>query len=467
LVERSPELDVVPDVARSWEMSEGGRRYVFHLRDDVRWSDKVPVTAGDFEVAWKRVLDPVAGWPYASVLYAVKGARAFHQGQGGSEHVGVRVPDEFTLAVELEEPTSYFLHLLAHPNTYPVPRHAIAAHGETWAEVGNIVTNGPFRLETWKRGESMRLAYNPSYHGQFSGNLGQVELSFPGDRATPGLEMLEKYEANELDVLGLDLVHIPLAAKDRARLRNAAEYVAGPSLHTMYAGFNVSQPPFDDRRVRRAFALATDRETLANEVLRRYDSPATGGLIPPGMPGHSPGIGLPYEPEEARHLLVEAGYPVGHPFLTFELLTTPRFLPVCESLQTQWGETLGVDVRYQAMEQAAFRGRLEREPPHVYVADWMADYPDPDNFLRANPFRRSTRWRNEAYDGLVLEARRVMDQGERMKLYRQADRILVDEAPIVPLAYARFHLLVKPWVSRFLTSAMRVDFWKDVIIEPH
>jgi ABC-type oligopeptide transport system substrate-binding subunit len=232
-------------------------------------------------------------------LYDVKRARPFHRGEAGWEEVGVRALDKVTLMVELEGPTGYFLHLLA---SYPVPRLVVEAQGQAWTEVGSIVTNGPFRLEAWRRGESISLARNPRYHGRFGGNIERVELLF----RRGGTEM---YKSDNLDVL--DLQHLPLPARDHARQQHARDYFTAPHLATYYVGFNVSRSPFDDRRVRRAFALATDRETLADVALRGYVAPGTGGFIPPGMPGHSAGIGLSYDPEGARKLLAEAGLPEG------------------------------------------------------------------------------------------------------------------------------------------------------------
>jgi oligopeptide transport system substrate-binding protein len=219
--------------------------------------------------------------------------------------------------------------------------------------------------------------------------------------------------------------------------------------------------------MRRAFALATDRETLADVVLRGYVSPATGGYVPPGMPGHSPGIALPYDPGQARQILAEAGYPGGRSFPTVYSLVPYGRESLSEYLQAQWREDLGIKTTWEAMEWAKYLHGLEREPPHIFLSGWVADYPDPDSFLRASPIRLRTRWENGAYDRLVEEAKQVTDQGKRMKLYGQADRILVEEAAIVPLTYERLHLLVQPWVRRYPTSAIKYWFWKDVIIEPY
>jgi ABC-type oligopeptide transport system substrate-binding subunit/DNA-binding SARP family transcriptional activator len=459
LVGLSAEMGVEPGIAHHWEVLEGGRKFVFHLRNDVRWSDGVPVTAEDFVYAWKRNLDPATGSPVANLLYDVKGARAFHRGEAGREDIGVRALDEFTLLVELDEPTGYFLQLLTQSACYPVPRHVVEAHGEAWTEVGNIVTNGPFRLDIWSQGQSIVLSRNPGYHGRFTGNLERVELLL--QRMEPAAK-LEMYEAD-----GLDILDLPSLEVDRARQNHAGEFISFPTLYTEYVGFDASRPPFDDPRVRRAFALATDRETLANVAFRGYVSPATGGFVPPGIPGHSVGIGLPYDPEQARRLLAEAGYPDGRGFPDVDSPTRRAVLPHPEYLQTQWWENLGIEITWDVMEWAIYLEKLE-EPPHMFLMGWLADYHDPDNFLRVGLWRERVRWQNEGYDRLVEEARRVTDQGARMQLYRQAERILVEEAAIIPLYYGRQHLLVKPWVSKFLpTSAAGRPRWKDVVIEPH
>jgi ABC-type oligopeptide transport system substrate-binding subunit/tetratricopeptide (TPR) repeat protein len=463
LAKPTPEMGVLPDVARSWEVLEGGRLYIFHLRDDVRWSDGVQVTAGDIEYAWKRVLAPTSGSYLPHLLYDIQGAKAYHQGEVADPgHIKVQAINDLTLVVELEEPTSYFPHLLTYAATFPVPQHVVETHGTAWTELETIVTNGPFRLSAWKPGESLVLERNPVYHGRFAGNVGRVELSLYFGQPERVLQM---YEDDSLDIIS----DLPSGEMDRARQRYAAQYVSGPSPLTQYFGFDVTRRPFDDPRVRRAFTLATDRETLAHVILRGYSFPATGGLVPPGMPGHSSGIGLPYDPESGGHLLAEAGYPGGRGFPATECLTgdDPGGIRLLEHLQAQWLKNLGVEITWKRVELRRLVHTLYEERPWMWMMGWLPDYPDPDSFLRASEWRVSSGWQNEAYDSLVEGARRVMDQGERMRMYQRADKILVEEAPIMPLFYGRFHMLMKPWVRQYPTSPQKDWFWKDVIIEPH
>jgi ABC-type transport system substrate-binding protein len=315
---------------------------------------------------------------------------------------------------------------------------------------------------SWERGESLVLERNPTYHGRFTGNLQRVECLFHSGQPA---RSLQKYEENDVDICG----DLPLAELARARQRFAGEYVSKPWLITDFLGFDVRRPPFDDRRVRQALALATDRETLADVILRGYAFPATGGLVPPGMPGHSPDIGLPYDPEAARRILAEAGYPDGRGFPEIDCLARddPGHDLACEYLQSLWLENLGIDVDWKLVEWGTFYDLFSERTPQLWMVGWYADYPDPDDFLRVPWWLRLGGWQNPAYDELVEGARRVLDQPERMRMYQQADRMLVEEAPLVPLCYGRYHMLVKPWVKELFTSSLKWWSWKDVILEPH
>jgi oligopeptide transport system substrate-binding protein len=327
------------------------------------------------------------------------------------------------------------------------------------------VTNGPFRVEEWRRHESVTIVRNPQYHGRFAGNLERVELIWLASEKGSG--RLEAYEGDKLDVLRLRDVP-SLSERDWGRQRHAGEYVSSPELLTAYVGFNVNRPPFDDVRVRRAFILATDRETVANVVLGGYVFPATGGFIPPGMPGHSPGIALPCDPEEARQLLAEAGYPEGRGFPVLEMRSSGVSWQGEESgLQTQWRENLGVETSWQVVHTTDWDACAESDPPLLFRLGWLPEYPDPDSFLRVCPGPDNAEWQNDRYEALVEKARRITDQEVRMNLYRQADRILIEEAVLMPIYYGRTNLLVKPWVTRHPVSMIGEWFWKDVIMEPH
>jgi ABC-type oligopeptide transport system substrate-binding subunit/class 3 adenylate cyclase len=464
LVELTPEMSVVPDVACSWEVSDGGRRYVFHLRDDVRWSDGRPVSAHDFEFAWKRMLAPATDSPNANLLYDLRGAQAFHQGElTDPDQVGVSALDALTLQVELRAPASYFVSLLTDPRMYPVPRHVVQERPDTWAEPGHIVTNGPFLLQAWQQGVSLHLARRPHYHGRFAGNVQQIELIVIGNSDAP--TQLELYGDDRLDIL--DITYYAPEDLRRARQRYAADWVSVPAPCTYYQAFVASQLPFDDVRVRRAFVMAIDREACMQALTSGAEMPATGGFVPPGMPGHTPAIALPYDPDEARRLLTEAGYPGGRGFPTALALTMPEGEPTVRDLQARWQRILGVDTEIEVVKLWDYDRILREKPAHMFLNAWVADYPDPDNFLRVGMRLFSAGWQHEEYDRLVAQAGQVSAQGARMTLYREADRILVEQAAILPLGYQRRLLLVKPWVTNHPVVGRHGSYLENVVIVPH
>ncbi|NIS80066.1 MAG: AAA family ATPase [Anaerolineales bacterium] len=457
LVELGKGWDIIPDVAHRWEISEDGCTYLFHLRDDVVWSDGTQVTAEDFLYTWRRTLDPAAEDCLAltNLLFDIKGARAYHTGEiSNPDQVGIRVIDEMTLEVELIKPASYFLHLLA--NQYPIPQHIVEACGEAWTDVRNIVTNGPFRLEAYEPGEAIQLERNPTYHGRFSGNLQRVELELSVPQWSP--EELAMYEAGRVDIVELR------EGTYYARHDHVEEYVCEPLAAEFYVGFDTSRPPFDNPNVRRAFALSVDQERLVNEVLGgSLFYPATGGFVPPGIPGHLPGIGLSYDPANARQLIEDAGYPDGKGFPKLELIWIDH-AQMLEYLKAQWSHNLNVEVTIKITDWASV---LEKSPSgNIFYMGWHAEYPDPDCFLRVCIRTLLPLWQNEIYNRFLEEARRTRNQEDRIRLYQAADKTLIEEVAIIPITYLRLHSLVKPWV-RIPAGGLRLWSLKDFIIEPY
>jgi oligopeptide transport system substrate-binding protein len=456
LVEIGAGWEIIPDVAQSWEISEDGCRYVFHLRDDVYWSDGTQVTAEDFVYSWIRSLNPAVKAPGGKVylLYDIKNARAYNEGElSNPDQVGVMAIDKLTLEVELERAASYFLHMLI--TLYPVPRHVVEAYGDTWTDLEHIVTNGAFHLESYKPEGSISLVRNPTYHGGFSGNLERVEFKLFEHLDSDG--ELELYERDSVDIANLnkETYHV--------RYRYAEEYISEPEPSLFFVGFDTSRPPFDDLRVRRAFVMAVDRERLANEVLDGFLNPASGGYIPPSIPGHSPGISLPYDPIQARQLMTQAGYPDGQGFPTFEI-AFPRQRDIMLDLAAQWLVNLNVEVAVEMEDWENILGTSMSRS--IFFIGWSADYPDPDCFLKVGIRSLLPYWQNANYNQLLYKAQRTFKQDDRMDLYQAADMILIEDAVVMPIVYVKSHQLCKPWVK---LPAGGSDFWsfKDVIIEPH
>jgi oligopeptide transport system substrate-binding protein len=462
LVEQRGALDVVPHIAHSWEVMDDGKQYVFQLREDFQWSDGVPVTAYDFEYAWKRVLNPRIDSPAASWLYDIRGAKEFHQGiVPDAESLGIKALDDFTFSVELEAPTSYFLHILSFSITYPIPVHVFEQHGEQWTKLENIVTNGPFQIDFWDLDDRISLSRDPRYPGYFVGNLDQIDLILIEDWQ----KQLDLYDRGELDVFG----GMPPSELGRLRQRYANEYITAPFPATTYMALNIDLPPFDDQRVRKAISLAIDREKLANIILQGFNDPATGGFVPPGTPGHVPDIALPFNPDLAQELLAEAGFGSGRDLPTVRLYSTqfPYYRTITEALLADLNNHLGMQPEVTFMGFAEILERIGSERPHIFTMGWNATYPDPDDFLRiAARTHIPPNW-DKHYDELIEKARRVADHAKRMEMYAEAEHILAEQAVLIPLLYARLHLFVKPWVKKLPIQPIRVFSAKEIIIEEH
>ena len=459
LAELTPDGNVVPSSAHSWDVLEGGKRYVFRLRQDARWSDGVPLTAHDFAFAWRRTLHPATVSPNASLLFDVRGARRFHSGDNTNpDSLGVSAPDDLTLVVELNEPVGYFLHLLTHYAAFPVPRHAVEAYGDEWIAVERLVCNGPFVLAGWQPGVSVTMVRNPNYSGRFFGNLQAIEL----DLANKPERFLERYEANELDFVGLGAEFV-----ERMRYRYPGEYLSAPTLGLSFIGFNQAYPPLDDVRVRRALVHATDRQALVDLLAPGYPTPVPGGFLPPGIPGHSPEVGLEYNPGLARDLFAQAGYPGGQGFpeLNLYLFGSKGSDRMGDLISHGWRETLGITLHHQHTDLIENFHTINLAG--LWHVTWIADYPDADNFLRValGHYQVLKYWNNPEFNRLVEEARRCLEPQQRSQMYRDADRLLTEGAVLMPLSYFRRHTLIKPWVKNFHPGMQHFYYLKDVILD--
>ena len=463
LVELDEAWGIVPSLAARWTVSGDGRRYTFHLRPAWRWSDGQPVTAHDFEYAWKRNLGRTAESPAALLLYVIQGAQAYAEGRGPEEAVGVRALDDRTLEIRLERPASYFPQLLTHPVTFPLPQWVVEGQRQPWTAVETYVCNGPFQLEAWEPGKRMVFTRNPYYRGLWRGNARRVEAPIVGDYDV----LLEAFDGGDLD--GISLLRTRPARASSLRSRYRQRLHAMPYLSTLYLAFDCERPPFDSLAVRKAFVHAVDRQGLLGRLDIRQ--PAPGGFLPPGMPGHSPDIGLPHDPERARRLLAEGGYPQGRGFPELEFLYTgdPGEDPTASYLTRVWSEVLGLRVKPVGVAWEEFMRRRDNDPPAISVSGWSADYPDPDNMLRVLFHSRegvnAIRWQHASFDSLTERAAATADRKTRLELYQRADRILVvDEAAVVPLWYGEGRQLLQPYVRvpRTPPSMLRL---KDVAID--
>lgn len=464
LVRMTSSNDIDPDLAARWEVRDNGREYIFHLRTDVLWSDGQPVTAYDFDYAWRRILDPAYTRTAAEYFYDIRGARAYHQGESLPwSDVGIGVVDESTLVVELEESVGNFLQLLTHFLFLPVPEHAVKRWPDIWTSKDKLVTNGPFLVESWEVGKSMSLVRNPSYHGEFKGNVEHIKMIYVANFRNAGDEngLSELYATGRLDILSLTNMSVEMS--DSLITRFTDDYITVPGVATRYIALNPSRPPLNDVDFRRSLAMSIDREAFARQVVGSSHDVARGGFIPPGIWGHSEDICLPFDPVRARSLLDRSGISRESDISHLSVLYHPSRPEEMEFAIQNWRHFLDLKINAQLVRWNELFRRISGDPPDIYRVAWTADFPDPDNFLSAamNPLR--SRWNHRQYEELITAARKELDQSSRMELCRMADRILIDEAIIIPLVYERVNFLIKPSVHRFSLDAFRNRF-EDIVI---
>ncbi len=454
------DLSCAPACAESWEVRDGGCCYIFHLRKNLFWSDGKPLVAGDFEYAWKRLLNPATAAGYAYFLYDIDQAFEYNTGIiKDSTLVGVHASDERTLIVRLKKPAAYFIYLTAFCPTYPQRKDLIEKYGLSWTEPGHMVVNGPFKLAGWEHEYKIELSSNPYF---FEGEpaLKKIKMFMVPEQSTA----LALYENDELDFVDNRSFSTP----DVLRYKQSPEYHNYPLLRNNYVGFNVTKKPFDDPRVRLAVSMAIDR-SIFPRILGRGEKPASN-WIPPGLSGHDSASGPGFEPEKARELLAAAGYPGGKGFPVPELLYPNRedTRLVVEAIQDQLKRNLNVHIELVNQEWKVYLSTLRRDAPPVFRNSWGADYPDPETFMNlftSHNGNNVTSWKNPFYDSLIEKAGSEQDPLRRAEIYKRADRLLCrQQSPIACTYLSTQNILVKPWVKGIAMNPLDLQFFKTVTV---
>jgi len=452
-------------VASRWTVSPDGLTYTFDLRPDAKWSDGRPVTAEDFAWTWRRALDPKTAAEYAYMLYPIRGARAYYDemqktsGEGDWTKVGVRVEGPLRLTVELQQPTAYFLDLTAFATYLPVRGDIVERYGERWTMPPQVITNGAYRLVEWRFRSRMRWERNPHYWNVAAVPLERIELRVFDDLNTA----LLAYETGAVDMTTVvpGLAIEPLL--EARRLGKRSDVLYATNLGTYFYRFNCTRQPLTDARVRRALAMAIDRKAVIERAARGGQQPYFT-LVPPGMPGYTSPPGLVEDVEAAKRLLAEAGYGSGDGLPELAVLVNKGgdHVPIAQMIQQQWRERLGIRVRIEQVEWKVFLDTIQHLDYQVARGGWYGDYIDPNTFLDmfvTGGGNNQTGWSNAAYDALIARAAKETDAQARMKIFAEAEAILVRETPIFPIYVYTTTMLVRPGLEGLEPNLMnRIDF---------
>jgi oligopeptide transport system substrate-binding protein len=455
LVRLDAEGKVAPGVAARWEQSADGSTWLFHLRPEARWSNGDPVQAGDFIYAWRRILDPATGSVNSEQLAPIEGVAQILAGTQPLSSLGVRALDPLTLEVRLASPTPYFVYLLTLCWFMPLHEPTVQKHGAAWTQPEHIVGNGAFVLQTRTASGQITLVRNPQYWDASAVRLKAVTYHPITDTAAAtarflagDLDITDRFQIEDMDWLRRDL---------------AGQVRLEPYFATYMMAMNVTRPPFDDVRVRRAMVMALDRQVLTGKLLKGRYSPAAG-IVPP-LPGYDAVVpewaqwSTEARHEKARELLVEAGYSAQRP-LDVQLwypMSDADTRRLMEGMAAMWRTTLGARVRIEPEEWRAFQQNRKLHQRGLQFYARIGDYPDPLTFLalaKSSGDQNEMQYSSAPYDAALEEGQRSVDAAARQAAYQRAERILNDDAVVIPIYYYRSKHLVRSHVHGWRESPM-------------
>jgi oligopeptide transport system substrate-binding protein len=435
----------LPGAAESWDISDDGKEYIFNLRRNALWSDGSKVTADDFVWSWKRILTASLGSQYPDMLYYLEGAYEYHNGiTDDFETVGIKALDSYTLKVNLKAPTPFFLGLLSHYSTWPVHKDTVLKFGTIddrngeWTRPGNFVCNGPFNLKSWELNNRIIVEKSPTYWDSSTVRLNEIHY-YPVSNVMTEDRM---FRAGQLHVTSsLPSQKCPIYLEE-----NNPDLRIDPYMGTYFYRLNTNNPFLSDVKVRKALAYAIDRKLLVEKVIKCGQIPAYS-FTPPGSNGYEPDTSIPFNPELAKSLLNEAGFNDVNKLPKLEILfnTNEDHRKVALAIQQMWQQNLGIEVELVNQDWKVYLSREMVGDFQVSRAGWIGDYEDPNTFLdlmRPNRGNNKTGWENYEFDNLVMKANSTINQSERYELLNEAEKILIDSMPIIPLyTYVRSYQL--------------------------
>lgn len=441
---------IVPGVAESWNTSADGLTWTFKLRPDARWSDGRPLGAEDFVFSLRRLLDPQTAASLAFFLYPIENAVDVNAGNAPVESLGVRALDATTLEIKLAKPFPFLAERLIYPTGFPVPRHAIAAHGDEWSKAGNMVGNGAFTLESWRPQEAIDLTKNAAFRDADTVRLAGVTYVPIADSSVA----YNRYLAGEIDIIG----DFPPGEVEELRRERPEEIHLSPLLSIMYLVFNVEEPPFDDPRVREALALAIDRDILTSRVLESGEVPSSA-LAPALVGDYEPDLDAAgIDIDRAKSLLADAGYADRPLEITLRHIATAESKRVQVAISAMW-RRIGVQTRLHQSDINVHFATLRQGDFQVAQAGWFGEN-NPEHYIEllASDIGDVNygRFKSAAFDAILSKARTTPDKAERIETLIEAQRTGLAEFPLVPLYSVVIRSLVRPDIRGWHTNPRNV-----------
>ncbi|HET6487960.1 MAG TPA: peptide ABC transporter substrate-binding protein [Spirochaetia bacterium] len=445
-----------PDLAKSWEVSKDGLVWTFHLRNDVQWTNGRPVTARDVEYSMKRILDPATASPLGFYMYMIKNSKAVNTGKSKDmDSVGIKALDDWTIQFTLDKPLGFFPTQI-RTVAFAAPKEAIDTFGARWFEPPNIISNGPYMLQSWKQNDRLVFVKNPNYYDAKNVKIDKVTVFVVTDDSTA----MAMYEAGQLDTTSVPSGDIDRVAKDPVLSKQTRSV---PQLISYMFQFNVTQPPMDNVNVRKALAAALDKESIVKYVTKGGQV-AMDTVTPFGAFGAVPKaahIGIPFDPAAARGYLAKAGYPGGKglPQITLNFNTSELNQAVAQAAQQMWKKNLGIDVQLKNIEGKVYWDAITSGNLQFWRMGVNADVPDADAFVYSTGHTtdsdRILKWQRKDFDAIVEKARSEPDPEVRKQLYIQAEKIMdQDEAVVIPIYSYAYVAITKPTLNRQYSSLM-------------
>lgn len=454
-----------PGAAERWEHNEDMTEWVFHLQPEGRWSDGTPVTAADFQFAYNRLLHPDFAGPYAEMLYFLKNAEEYNKGKiADFSEVGVKAEDDYTLRVILREPVPFLPSLTRHYTWFPVPRHVVLMHGTIssrftdWSIYPNLVGNGPFKLKSWRFHDVIEVDRNPHYWDAENVGLNGIRF-FPIENPYTETRAFLSGQLHSTYQLPSDLI--------RSVKKTSPEFLRQePYVGTTFVRINTTRPGLSDVRVRQALSLTIDRVQLCEYISEGF-FPATS--LTPKMGAYQPEAVLTFDPEKARALLAEAGYPNGENFPRLSLLISrPAARANAEAIQAMWKQHLNIQINIKNMDWGSFNSAQQSLNFDMASAGWIGDYLDPTTFLNMwteGNGNNNTGWSDEEYAATLREAALKADPAERLELLRKAESLLMQQQPILPVSWYTRNYLHRPEVKGWHPLLLDNHPWKTIRLE--